>query len=366
MIRRCARRVDAFWFAPTDPATLALVRIAFGALVTLWALSLAPDLGAFFSTAGVIGDASPTAATGPGACSGSSTRTPPSRRSTSRCSPRAVGMTVGWHSRVCAAVVFVALTSLARANPYVFNSGDTLIRVLAFYLMLAPSGMEFSLDRRRARQRGRDVASTHPAWPLRLIQIQVSVMYASAVWSKLQGARWRDGTAVSYATRLPDLVRFPARRCFEHSPLFSQLATYGTLRHRGRARAADLVPAHACPRARRGRAAAPLDRRLDPRRLLHPRGLHRVSQLRRPRPGPCQGCGDRGVPAEVADAAPCARDHWLGATAALRTPGRCVEGLARTIPWLSVRAADALGTSTLQASHCRGDTHVEPGHRDSP
>ena len=120
----------------------------------------------------------------------------------------AVGIMVGWHSRVCAAVVFVALTSLARANPYVFNSGDTLIRVLAFYLMLAPSGMEFSLDRRRARQQGRDVASTHPAWPLRLIQIQVSVMYASAVWSKLQGAAWRDGTAVSFATRLPDLVRF--------------------------------------------------------------------------------------------------------------------------------------------------------------
>ena len=230
MTRRWARRVDAFWFAPTDPATLALVRISpFGALVTLWTLSLAPDLAAFFSTAGVIGDAVPHAGNGTWSLLWVDHSNTTVAAVYLALLAAAVGTTVGWHSRLCATVVFVTLTSLARANPYVFNSGDTLIRVLAFYLMLAPSGLGFSLDRRRARQQGREVASTHPAWPLRLIQIQVSVMYASAVWSKLQGASWRDGVAVSYATRLPDLVRFPAPDFLERSPFVAHAATYGTL-----------------------------------------------------------------------------------------------------------------------------------------
>ena len=230
MIRRCARRVDAFWFAPTDPATLALVRVAFGALVTLWTLSLAPDLAAFFSTAGVIGDDLPRGGNGTWSLLWIDHSETAVAAVYLALLAGGVGILLGWHSRVCAAVVFVALTSLARANPYVLNSGDTLIRVLAFYLMLAPSGMEFSLDRRRARHRGHDLASTHPAWPLRLIQIQVSVMYASAVWSKLQGPTWRDGTAVVLRHAPPGPRALPrCRSCWRRSPLLAQLATYGTL-----------------------------------------------------------------------------------------------------------------------------------------
>jgi hypothetical protein len=228
MMRRWARRVDDFWFAPTDPATLALVRAAFGLLVTLWALSLAPDLGAFFSPAGVVGNALPHAGHGAWSVLWIDHSDLTVAALYLALLTAAVGITVGWHSRLCAGVIFIALTSFARANPYVLNSGDTLIRVLAFYLMLAPAGLEFSLDRRRARHQGRDVASTHPAWPLRLMQIQLTVMYASAVWSKLQGPAWRDGSAVSYAARLPDLVRFPAPSFWE-SPLVAQTATYGTL-----------------------------------------------------------------------------------------------------------------------------------------
>jgi hypothetical protein len=66
-------------------------------------------------------------------------------------------------------------------------------------------------------------------WGLRLIQIQVAVMYAAAVWSKLQGAEWRDGTAASFAMRLPDLVRFPAPELVGRSLLAAEVATYGVL-----------------------------------------------------------------------------------------------------------------------------------------
>src|SRR5439155_9574705 len=113
----------------------------------------------------------------------------------------AVCLVVGLRTRVAGAVVFVAILSFERRDPFVFNAGDTLIRVMALYLLLAPSGASLSLDRlRRARDRFWEFPARAP-WALRLIQVQVSVIYLSTVWEKLQGETWRDGTAVSYALR---------------------------------------------------------------------------------------------------------------------------------------------------------------------
>jgi Vitamin K-dependent gamma-carboxylase len=219
-------RLERFWFEPTDAATLGLVRIAFGAVTLLWTVSLARDLGPFFAPQGLIGEVDGTSdpwawslldvvhsdlAVGAlyvALLSG------------------AVGVLVGWHTRVSAAVVLVALVSFERANPYVFNSGDGLLRLLALYVTIAPSGLAFSLD---ARRRGTAEPAYHPIWSLRLIQIQVSAMYLGAVWSKLDGTAWRDGTAAVYATGLPDLVRFPAFDLLGRSTLAAHAATYGTM-----------------------------------------------------------------------------------------------------------------------------------------
>jgi hypothetical protein len=222
-------RWEGFWFAPTDPATLALVRIAVGVVALLWTVSLGPDLGALFSRAGLVG----STATGQEWWNWSVLYWAGSDLALGAvyvallCA--SVGMLAGWHARWSAAVVFVALTSLARADAYVFNSGDTLLRLLVFYLAVAPSGAGFSLDALRARRDGGPLTRTHAAWPLRLIQIQVTVLYLAALWSKLHGATWRDGTAVAYAVRLPDLVRFPVPDVFSGSAAAAHVATYGTM-----------------------------------------------------------------------------------------------------------------------------------------
>src|SRR4051794_22910571 len=46
------RAWDRFWFKPQSTSTLALVRIAFGALCTLWTLNLLRDVDAFFGARG--------------------------------------------------------------------------------------------------------------------------------------------------------------------------------------------------------------------------------------------------------------------------------------------------------------------------
>ena len=216
-----------FWFEPQPTSTLGVVRIAFGIVVLGWTLSLAPDLGTFFSRTGIL------------------PKQPslrwwfdPLNNFSSNTALLAlyivliVGtlcLIIGFHSRIASAIVFFGVLTLERRNPFIFNSGDLLVRNLAFYLMLAPTGAALSLDRwRRSRDRFWEFPSRAP-WAIRLIQIQLTVTYAATVWAKVQGTSWNNGTAVSFALRIGDLQRFHAPSFITHSLLLSNLMTLGTL-----------------------------------------------------------------------------------------------------------------------------------------
>ena len=64
---------------------------------------------------------------------------------------------------------------------------------------------------------------------MRLVQIQLSVGYLSAVWHKVQGGTWRDGTAVAYALRIEDLSRFPVPDLLTRSVMLTEALTFGAL-----------------------------------------------------------------------------------------------------------------------------------------
>jgi Vitamin K-dependent gamma-carboxylase len=219
-----------FWFEPEETSTLALVRIAFGALVFLWALTLIPDASSFFSDSGILPDARyegrPSAVwsvldlTDTGLAVGVAI---------AALSVASLFLIAGLYTRLAAIVVFVGLVSLERRNPFVFNSGDGLLKVIAFYMVLAPAGASLSLDRwRRARDAFWEFPLRAP-WALRLMQVQLSVLYLATVWTKLSGTTWNDGTAISYAARLEDLTRFELPDWIATSELIINLMTYGTL-----------------------------------------------------------------------------------------------------------------------------------------
>jgi hypothetical protein len=138
------------------------------------------------------------------------------------------GLIVGYRSRLCSFVVLVGVLSFERRNPYVFNGGDGLVRVLALYLLLSPSGAALSLDRLR---RGGDLRSypQRAPWGLRLMQLQISLIYLSALWEKFQGDTWPGGTALSYALRLDDLSRFPLPGFMSDVPAVVAMLTWLTL-----------------------------------------------------------------------------------------------------------------------------------------
>jgi uncharacterized membrane protein YphA (DoxX/SURF4 family) len=228
-MRQINRTWQRFWFEPQSTAGLAIVRIAVGFLTFAWSLSLLPDLEAFFSGHGI----EPIAPVHPPAGSWGVLNVLPGYTAAlvlyGALLLASLCLLVGYRTRFASVVVFVAVVSFEHRAPSIWNSGDALLRILLFFLMLAPAGTSLSLDRRRtARDRFWEFPARAP-WALRLIQIQISVLYLASAWLKLHGPSWRDGTAVSYALRLQDFQRFALPGPLNHSLLFSSLVTYWTL-----------------------------------------------------------------------------------------------------------------------------------------
>jgi hypothetical protein len=205
-------RWERFWFAPEPAATLALLRIAVAVVTLAWTLAYAPDLATFTGPNGIApGGASAYRVVYLGLIAA------------------AVCLLAGYRSRPAAAAVFVCLAWLHRVDPWALNSGDALLRDITFLLALAPAGACLSVDAAlRSPGGARRIPHLAP-WGLRLVQVQVSIMYLAAVASKLAGSAWRDGTAVSFPLRIPAMVRLRLPEQLTASPLIAHVLTWGVV-----------------------------------------------------------------------------------------------------------------------------------------
>ncbi|MCW2549655.1 MAG: hypothetical protein JWN96_4115 [Mycobacterium sp.] len=217
-----------FWFQPQATSTLAIFRIGFGLVATAWTATLAPNLFAFYGRDGILPHAGDT---GP-----ASWGLPEIWDSSAAIVilfvltlAAAICLTLGLFSRLAAIVLFVGIMSFLQRNTPVTNSGDGLVRNLAFFCALTPCGESLSLDRLRKKPENFWEFPARPPWGLRLVQIQLSLGYLSAVWHKSGNPLWREGTAVSYALRMQDAHRLPTPAFITHSVVLTELLTYGTL-----------------------------------------------------------------------------------------------------------------------------------------
>jgi hypothetical protein len=214
--------VTARWrrwaFDPVDTAPMAALRIACALLTLGWALSLLPDAQAFLADDGL------TSGPVDGSAGWWTVTGLPAYGGVLGLIGFALLLLVGWHTRVAAVVVAVGLIALQRRDVYVLNSGDLLLRELAVFVALMPSGECWSLDARR-----RGAAALRAPWGLRLLQVQVSVLYLFSVVAKLGGRSWQDGSAVGQALQLEDLQRLEVPLAVATSVTVSALLTYGTL-----------------------------------------------------------------------------------------------------------------------------------------
>ncbi len=141
----------------------------------------------------------------------------------------AIAIVVGWRPTEWFILTFLVLVAVQRRNPVILNSGDLVLRNFAVLLALSPTGAALSVD--RWRRYGRDALRTAPLvapWGLRLLQLQMMVIYFIAFWSK-SGNLWRDGTAVSTVLRIGDLARFDSPEWLVSNVVIIAVFTWGAL-----------------------------------------------------------------------------------------------------------------------------------------
>ena len=128
---------------------------------------------------------------------------------------------VGWQTRVMSVAVWFLTMTFINRNPIIKNGGDDVLCAGLFLLMFMPTGRAFSLDRwlgrRRYEMRGLvppdgDAPMISP-WSVRVLQIQLAVLYMTTGLAKLRGhvsitfdpefsvkiaGTWWEGTSVYY------------------------------------------------------------------------------------------------------------------------------------------------------------------------
>lgn len=230
------------FFSRVDPRPAALVRIAFGSAV-LWSfLTLAPHVRLFFTDEGLLlpGMAS-EAAQSPlrelwdpvhgfehwwsplralvGSASILHLRSdPPLVFAIYALVLVSVAlMTLGVRTGAASIASWALAEQLYRYDAMFTNGGDLVIRAFLFLGMFSRWGEAYGVDAWR-RRRGELLGGSPrvpplrriPAWPLRLMMIQLTLIYFLNGWLKT-GPGWRDGTALYYALNLDHFYRLPAQ-----------------------------------------------------------------------------------------------------------------------------------------------------------
>ena len=194
---------NRFWFEPTDPATLAAIRICTGVMLLYTHLVWGLELTTFFGPDGWLqADAVRFLQGESYAWSYLWWFESPAALWTVHIAALVVFamLTVGLYTRVVSILAFIAaLSYFGRATGALFGL-DQINVMLAMYLCVGRSGDAFSLDRWRAVRKAGHPLPVRRSWSsnvaIRLIQLHMCVIYMFAGMAKLTGPAWWDGNAM--------------------------------------------------------------------------------------------------------------------------------------------------------------------------
>ncbi|MCA9101593.1 MAG: HTTM domain-containing protein [Pirellulales bacterium] len=204
LVEGTRRGWNAFWFTPTDPATLGLIRILGGWMLfythAVWSLGLDD----FFMADGWMGrDAMSALEAGGYQWSHFWWIDSPALLWGIHVFALVifVMLMVGLYTRPVSILAFLLAVSYANRAPLALFGLDQINVMLAMYLMVGDSGRAYSLDRLlRRRLAGGELPRIEPSVSaniaIRLIQVHMCVIYFFAGVAKLQGPAWWDGTAM--------------------------------------------------------------------------------------------------------------------------------------------------------------------------
>jgi hypothetical protein len=218
---------DRFFFEPQSTAPMTLVRVAWGAVTAVWALTLLPDVDPFLTEGSLLYERE-------------------LREGAWNVFPHlgweyagvalcllllltSLTTMAGCKTRLSAVVAVLCLIVLQRANTTISNSGDLLLRLVGIGVVLSPCGLLWSVDAAIDRRRGRARQLLRAPFGMRLLQLEVAVGYLLSAWAKSRGTSWQDGTAIARALRIEDLQRVVAPDWLFEQSILLNLLTWATL-----------------------------------------------------------------------------------------------------------------------------------------
>jgi hypothetical protein len=221
------RAWDEFFFAPMPLRVCATLRIAFGALMLVNCIVIFAGVDRWFGPEGVLTFEASRRIIDPDTLTifqwfPHSTLTP--RVLAAVMLVNCMGLVLGIYGRLNAACLFVLYTSFVHRNLAYCDSEDRLLRLACFFLALMPVDAACGL---RAKRFARPPVVS--VWPLRLFQIEMTLIYLSTALLKMRGPEWWDGTALHSALGVELYQRFPIPESLANGPVLSRLATWGVL-----------------------------------------------------------------------------------------------------------------------------------------
>lgn len=234
-IHQLLRIWNANWFLPQSPLPMAVFRILLGISLIQYSVLLLPELPIWFGEKGLISSETATQIISSPHIN-VFTWLPPYDSSVQLIFcvllVAAIGITFGSFTRISLIVGYACLVSLNLRNTLITNGGDVFMAIALFLLIFSDAGAALSFDRLRLIRNSPwlDFGPPRYSWPVaqRLMQIQISVVYFQAFWSKMAGAPWLDGTAVYWVLHEQEYLHFPVPFIPDQLWL-CQLLTWATL-----------------------------------------------------------------------------------------------------------------------------------------
>jgi hypothetical protein len=226
---------NRFLFGPISARPLGLFRIVFGVLMMIYLAVMTFEFDYWYTDNGLLqGTESREAAK----VNGRLLRFSPLHYVHDPITPRvvhavafaaALGVTLGWRTRFMSIVLWVTMLSFYHRNPSSNGGPDAVPVILTFYMMLCPGGAAYSLDaRREERRRGTPAEPLIVPWGVRLLQMQLCLIYFQSCVIKCDGPAWMDGTAVHYVLFNREFRWFDLEWLAAY-PMFINFLTHGAI-----------------------------------------------------------------------------------------------------------------------------------------
>jgi hypothetical protein len=220
-----------FFFGPISARPLGVFRIAFGVLLLQYLALMSGEFDHWYTGAGLLQGTEASEAAAPLRFSPLQQVQDPlvARAFFSFTVLVAVAFTLGWRTRISSILLYACMLSLYHRNVVANGGPDAVPMIISFYMMLCPCGAAYSLDAlRTAKKRGTAAEPLIVPWALRLLQMQICLLYFQSSVIKCHGSLWLKGTVVHYILFLREFRLFDMEWLAEY-PLLINAMTHGAL-----------------------------------------------------------------------------------------------------------------------------------------